>query len=58
MGKIKIFKGKDDQFYFKVLASNGEPIAISEGYTTKQNCYKGINSLKENLNSEVIDSTK
>ena len=58
MGKIEIFKGKDEQFYFKVIAENGQTIAISEGYTTKQNCYKGINSLKENSNSEVIDSTK
>jgi uncharacterized protein YegP (UPF0339 family) len=58
MGKIEIFKGSDEQFYFKVVARNGETIAISEGYTTKQNCYKGIDSLKENAKSDVIDSTK
>jgi len=58
MGKIEIFKGTDKQFYFKVLAGNGEVIAISEGYTTKQNCRNGINSLKENANSDIIDSTK
>lgn len=58
MGKIKIFKGKDEQFYFKVLAENGQTIAVSEGYTTKQNCEKGIESLKENSKSEIIDTTK
>jgi uncharacterized protein len=49
---IEIFK----QFYFRVVAKNGEVLSVSEGYTTKQNCLKGINSLKENLN-EVIDIT-
>lgn len=58
MGKIKIFKGKDEQYYFKVVASNGEVVSISEGYTTKQNCLNGINSLRENVNSEIIDDTK
>jgi len=59
MGKIKIFKGKDDQFYYKVVAANGETLVVSEGYTTKQNCNKGIKSLKENIQNDIniIDET-
>jgi len=48
MGKIEIFKGKNDKFYFRIKAANGETLAISEGYETKQNCEKGIESVKEN----------
>jgi hypothetical protein len=55
MGKIEIFNSKNKQYYFRVVADNGEIVAVSEGYTTKQNCIKGINSLKENANSDIID---
>ena len=58
MSKFEIFKGKDGQYYFRLIANNGEVVATSEGYTTKQNCQKGIISLKENANSEIIDTTK
>jgi len=54
MGKIEIFKGKDDQFYYKVVAENGETLVVSEGFTTKQNAFKSIDSLKENINSPVF----
>lgn len=57
-GKIEIFKGLNDQFYFRVKATNGEIIAVSEGYTTKQNCFKGIESLRYNMpTSEIVDLT-
>jgi uncharacterized protein YegP (UPF0339 family) len=36
MGKIEIFKGTNEQFYFRVVASNGEIVAQSEGYVTKE----------------------
>jgi uncharacterized protein YegP (UPF0339 family) len=60
MGKIKIFKGRDNQYYYSVIAANGEPLVVSEGFTTKQNCKKGINSLMENIKNDIniIDETK
>ena len=58
MGKIEIFNGVDEQFYFRIVADNGEILAISEGYTTKQNCGNGISSIKDNINSDIIDLTK
>lgn len=57
-GKIEIFKGKNDQFYFRVKSANNEIIASSEGYTTKQNCFKGIESLRFNMStSQTVDLT-
>ncbi len=41
---------------FNLKSANGETIATSEGYSTKQGCKNGINSVKENApNAEVED---
>lgn len=31
----ELFQGADEQWYFRILAANGEQIAASEGYTRK-----------------------
>lgn len=46
--KYQIFNGKDNQFYFRLRAGNGEIILGSEGYTSKQNCKNGIESVRNN----------
>lgn len=46
--KFEIYKGKNDQFYFRLFAKNGENILGSEGYTSKQGCENGIESVKTN----------
>jgi hypothetical protein len=38
---------KDGLWYFHLKAPNGEIIACSEGYTTKDNCTNGIESVKK-----------
>lgn len=45
--KYQIFKSdKNNQFYFRLKAGNGEIILASEGYTTKQSCENGIESVR------------
>lgn len=45
--KFQIFKSdKNNEFYFRLLATNGQIILASEGYTTKDNCKNGITSVK------------
>lgn len=57
--KFQVFKGKDDQYYFHLKALNGEIICSGEGYTTKQNCLKGIHAIKEiALDAEIEDQTE
>jgi len=46
--KFEIFKDASGEFRFRLKAPNGEIIAISEGYTTKASCLKGIKSVKKN----------
>ncbi|GKX57410.1 UPF0339 protein YegP [Leminorella grimontii] len=44
--KFEIFLGKNDEFYFRLKAGNGQIILGSEGYTTKANCQNGVKSVK------------
>jgi len=49
MGKFELFKSeKNDQFYFRLKASNGEIILASEGYKAKAGAENGIRSVREN----------
>lgn len=46
MAKFTIFTGVNGQYYFRFIASNGEQILASEGYTTKANCKNGIEAVR------------
>ena len=48
MGKFIIKTQKDGQFYFNLVAGNGQNILKSEAYTTKPSCLNGINSVQTN----------
>lgn len=48
MGKFEIKKRKSGEFQFDLKAGNGQIILSSEGYTTKENCKKGVESVKKN----------
>ena len=54
--KFEIFKGKIGDFHWRLTHTNGQIIASSgEGYTTKVNAIKGINSVKENALSALVE---
>lgn len=55
MGTFTLFKGKDDQYYFNLKADNGEIIAQSEGYTSKQSAENGIASVRSNAPAASVD---
>ena len=52
-GKFEIDTYGKDQFLFRLKAPNSEIILKSEGYTTKQNCKNGIDSVKTNAPMDV-----
>lgn len=39
---FQIFQGANSQWYWRLKSANHEIIAVSEGYTTKQNCLHSI----------------
>ena len=44
--KFEVFEDKSGDWRFSLVAPNGEVIASSEGYTSKDNCLKGVESVK------------
>ena len=47
-GKFEIKRAKDSQYYFNLLAGNGEIILTSEMYKAKASAKNGIESVKKN----------
>ena len=53
---FEVFKDKKGEYRFRLKAPNGEIIAVGEGYTTKDSCLNGIESIKENApKAAVVD---
>lgn len=51
--KFELYEDKAEDFRFRLKAQNGEVIVFSEGYTTKNACLNGIDSVRRNSDSEV-----
>ena len=53
--KFEIYTDKAGEFRFRLKATNGQIIAVSEGYTTMANCKKGVESVRKNAaDSEIV----
>ena len=46
--KFELYKDKKGEFRFRLVASNGQTIATSEGYKSKDGALNGIESVKKN----------
>jgi uncharacterized protein YegP (UPF0339 family)/sporulation protein YlmC with PRC-barrel domain len=55
--KFEISKDVAGEFRFKLVAVNGECIAVSQGYTTKDNAMIGIASVRQNAADAVVEDT-
>ena len=53
-GKYEIFQD-GDSFRFRLKASNGEPLVISELYRSEESARKGIDTVKRNLDTGKLD---
>jgi hypothetical protein len=57
--KFEISKDKSGKFRFHLKAANGEIIAASQGYETRESAHKGIESVKTSASAaKVIDLTE
>ena len=55
MGKFVITVRKNGEFQFNLKASNGQVVLSSEGYTKKESCLNGIESVKKNAVDAKIE---
>ena len=46
--KFEVYTDKAGEYRFRLKATNGQVIAVSEGYTTLANCLNGVESVKKN----------
>ena len=51
--KFEMYVDKAGEFRFRLKATNGQVIAVSEGYVAKKSCENGIESVKKN----AVDAT-
>ncbi len=53
--KFEVYQDKAGEYRFRLKAKNGEVIAVSEGYTAKDSCLNGIESVKKNAPDAEIE---
>ena len=46
--KFELYKDKAGEFRFRLKATNGQIIAVSEGYKTMASCENGVASVRKN----------
>ncbi|TRO53150.1 DUF1508 domain-containing protein [Candidatus Bathyarchaeota archaeon] len=55
--KYQVFYDKTCGYRFHLNAKNGETIAASEGYKTREGCMNGIKAVQTSCNAEIEDMT-
>ena len=57
--KFEVYTDKAGEFRFRLKATNGQVIAVSEGYKSKPSCLNGIESVKKNApEAEIVKASK
>jgi uncharacterized protein len=54
-GKFVLKKGTSGKFHFNLVASNGQVIATSESYESRESALNGIESVKSNAPGAALD---
>jgi uncharacterized protein YegP (UPF0339 family) len=53
--KFEMYQDKAGEYRYRLKATNGQVIAVSEGYKAKANCLNGIESVRKNAkDAEVV----
>ena len=53
--KFEVYTDKAGEFRFRLKATNGQIIAVSEGYKAKDSCLNGVESVKRNAPDAEIE---
>lgn len=48
MPKFEVYNDKSGEYRFRLRARNGQIIAVSQAYKSREGCMKGIESVKMN----------
>ena len=54
--KFEVYQDKAGEYRFRLKATNGQIIAVSEGYSAKASCLNGIESVQKNApEAEIVE---
>ena len=54
--KFEVYEDKGGEYRFRLKATNGQVIAVSEGYSSKTGCLNGVESVKKNaVDAEIME---
>ena len=54
--KFEMYQDKAGEYRFRLKATNGQIIAVSEGYVAKASCINGIESVQKNApDAEIVE---
>lgn len=56
-GGIERFEGKNGKHYFRVVATNKQVVASSEGYESARGAAAGMTSVKKNASAATVEDT-
>ena len=59
-GRVEVFKGNGrilPGYFFRLIAANGEPLSVSESFTTKWSAKRSARKVAESLRVELVDVT-
>lgn len=56
--KFEIYTDKSGEYRFRLKATNGQIIAVSQGYTALASCTNGVESVKKNAADAAIEYEK
>lgn len=54
-GKFVLKKGESGKFHFNLLAGNGQVVATSQAYESKESALNGIKSVQTNAPSAKVE---
>ena len=56
--KFEVYVDKKGEYRFRLKATNGQIIAVSEGYVKMASCMKGIESVKKNAVDAPVEEVE
>ena len=57
-GTFEVYKDNSGGYRFRLKTGDGETIASSASYKTKASALNGVDSVKKNAGSDVVDLTE
>ena len=53
--RFELYRDRAGEYRFRLTSRNGKSIAVSEGYRAKAACLHGIDSVRQNADSDLIE---